>query len=190
MITMRNIIVEGHPNLEKVSNPVRLPLSFADKRLARDLHEFIVNSQDEVVSEKYNLRTAVGIAAPQINILKRMFAVHFQYEGEIYSYVVINPIITYKSEELIYLPGGEGCLSVDYDTEGITPRHSEIHFDFMSFDPKTNKIEPKNIKLQGYPGIVFQHEFDHIEGILYTTKLYDELPNAQPAFEINHEEDQ
>ncbi|MGI6787223.1 MAG: peptide deformylase [Acholeplasmataceae bacterium] len=186
---MRNIIVDGHPNLLKVSNPVKMPLSFADKRLARELHEFVVNSQDKVIREKYNLRAAVGLAAPQVNILKRMFAVHFDFAGEWYSHVVINPVITYRSEELIYLPGGEGCLSVDYETEGLTPRYRDIEIEFMDFDPKTNKVMPNKLSLTGYPAIVFQHEFDHLEGILFVSKLYDKLENAEPAFEIVHDED-
>lgn len=195
MITMRNIIVEGHPTLEKVSIPVKTPLSFSDKRLARDLHQFVVNSQDEKMSEKYNLRAAVGIAAPQVNISKRMFAVHFNFENEIYSYVVVNPKMTYQSEELTYLPGGEGCLSVDYVTEGLTPRFWEVEFEFLKFDPETNKLEPATVRLTGYPAIVFQHEFDHLEGVLFTTKLFDELPDIKPAFEIEYideddEEDQ
>jgi peptide deformylase len=189
MITMRNIIVDGHPNLLKVSKPVKLPLSFSDKRLARDLHEFVVNSQDPKIADKYNLRAAVGIAAPQINILKRMFAVHFNFMGEMYSYVVINPVITYKSEELIYLPGGEGCLSVDYETEGLTPRAKEIEIEFLDFDPKTNQAKPNKLRLSGYPAIVFQHEFDHLEGILFVSKLFDKLENASPAFEVVHDED-
>ena len=189
MITMRNIIVDGHPNLLKVSKPVKMPLSFSDKRLARELHEFVVNSQDPKISEKYNLRAAVGIAAPQINILKRMYAVHFDFLGEMYSHVVINPVITYQIDELIYLPGGEGCLSVDYETEGLTPRHKEIEIEFIDFDPKTNHAKPNKLRLSGYPAIVFQHEYDHLEGILFVSKLYDKLENAEPAFEVSHNED-
>lgn len=191
---MRDIIVDGHPNLNKVSNLVKVPMSFSDKRLARNLHEYIINSQDEEISKKYKLRAAVGISAPQVNILKRMFAVHFDFEGILYSYVVINPEYTYLSEEMTYLPGGEGCLSVDYDTEGLTPRHWEIEMKFLSFNLENNKLEPKTLRLSGYPAIVFQHEYDHLEGILYVSKLFDELPGIKPAFEIevieNIEEDE
>ena len=184
MITMRNIIVDGHPNLNKVSAPVRIPMSFADKRLARNLHQYIVNSQDPQISEQYGLREAVGISAPQVNILKRMFAVHFDFQNVLYSHVVINPEITYRSDELIYLPGGEGCLSVDYDVDGLTPRAMEIDLEFEKFDPETNKLAPASLKLKGYPAIVFQHEIDHLDGILFTSKVFDELPDAIPAFEI------
>lgn len=190
MITMRNIIVDGHPNLNKVSAPVRIPMSFADKRLARNLHQYIVNSQDPQISEQYSLREAVGISAPQVNILKRMFAVYFRFEGVEYSYVVVNPEYTFKSEEMTYLPGGEGCLSVDYDTEGLTPRHWEIEMKFLSFNLETSKLEPMTLRLEGYPAIVFQHEFDHLEGILYVSKLFPELPDLKPAFEIVTEEEE
>ena len=184
MITMRNIILEGHPTLNKVANSVKTPLTFADRRLARDLHQFVVNSQDEQISTQYLLRPAVGIAAPQINISKRMFAVHFSFKDEFYSFVVVNPKIINRSEQTTYLPGGEGCLSVDYDVDGLTPRAMEIDLEFEKFDPETNKLAPASLKLKGYPAIVFQHEIDHLDGILFTSKVFDELPDAIPAFEI------
>lgn len=185
MILMKDIIREGHPTLTKVAKDVRLPLSDVDKQTLTDLIEFVKNSQDETLAETYNLRPAVGIAAPQINISKRMFALHMtDLDGTLHSMVLVNPVIINKSSQLIYLPGGEGCLSVDRETEGLTPRYEFVEFEALSYDPKTDQLTPVKMRMDGYTGIVFQHEFDHINGIMFTTKLFLELPHAKPAFEF------
>ncbi len=185
MILMKNIIREGHKTLETVAKEVKIPLSNADKKLLKDLLQYVKNSQNEDMVEKYGLRPAVGIAAPQVNVSKRMFACHVQdFDGTLYSYALVNPVLTHKSQDIIYLPGGEGCLSVDRETEGITPRYKSVTFEALHYDIKSDQLIPVKLELEGYIGIVFQHEFDHINGILYTTKLFDELPHAKPAFEF------
>jgi peptide deformylase len=177
MILMKNIIREGHKTLEMVAKEVKVPLSNADKKLLKDLLQYVKNSQNEEMVEKYGLRPAVGIAAPQVNVSKRMFACHVQdFDGTLYSYALVNPVLTSKSQEIIYLPGGEGCLSVDRETEGITPRYKSVTFEALHYDIKSDQLIPVKLELEGYVGIVFQHEFDHINGIMYTTKLFDNLP--------------
>ncbi len=190
MILMKNIIREGHKTLETVAKDVKLPLSSVDKKLLKDLLQYVKNSQDEELVEKYGLRPAVGIAAPQVNVSKRMFACHVQdFDGTLYSYALVNPVLVSKSVELIYLPGGEGCLSVDRETEGITPRYKSVTFEALHYDMLSDQLIPVRLELEGYVGIVFQHEFDHINGIMYTTKLFDSIPNAKPAFEFLDETD-
>lgn len=185
MILMKNIIREGHKTLETVAKEVKLPLSNTDKKLLKDLLQYVKNSQNEEMVEKYGLRPAVGIAAPQVNVSKRMFACHVQdFDGTLYSYALVNPVLTKKSHELIYLPGGEGCLSVDRETEGVTPRYQSVTFEALNYDIQSDQLIPVKLELEGYVGIVFQHEFDHINGIMYTTKLFDTIPNAKPAFEF------
>jgi len=186
MITMKDIIREGHKTLTLVAKDVKLPLSQSDKKLAENLLEYIKNSQDQEIAENYQLRPAVGLAAPQINVSKRMFAVHVtDFDGILYSYVLINPIIKQKSTQLIYLPGGEGCLSVDRETEGLTPRYEWVEFETYIYDQPSQKVFPIILRVEGYVGIVFQHEFDHINGILYTSKLFSDLKFAKPAFEFS-----
>ena len=185
MITMKNVIREGHPTLVTVAKPVKLPLSQGDQKLLKDLLEYVKHSQDEEMVEKYDLRPAVGIAAPQVNVSKRMFAVHVtDFDGTLYSYALVNPVMTSKSSELIYVPGGEGCLSVDRTTEGLTPRYAWAVFEALSYDVVSKKLFSIEIRVEGYVGIVFQHEYDHINGIMYTSKLFPELPMAKPAFEF------
>lgn len=190
MITMKNVIREGHKTLVTVAKEVKLPLTTADKRLLKDLLQFVKNSQDPDLVEKYELRPAVGIAAPQVNVSKRMYAVHVtDFDGTLYSYALINPVITEKSNELIYVPGGEGCLSVDRETEGITPRYKSITLEALQYDEPSDRVIPIKLHLEGYVAIVFQHELDHLDGILFTTKLFPSIPNASPAFEIPESEE-
>ena len=86
MITMQDIIDDKNKLIREVSKEVELPLSDENRKLLLDMHEFLVNSQDPETSEKYDLRPAVGIAAIQLGIPKRMLAVHvldFDEEGNI-----------------------------------------------------------------------------------------------------------
>ena len=185
MLTMKDVIREGHPNLYKVAEPVQLPLSVEDKSLLIELLNYIKNSIDDEMADNEDFRPSVGIAAPQVNVLKRMFAIHVHdLEGKLYSYMMVNPVITEKSPSLIYLPGGEGCLSVDRVTEGLTPRNEWITLEGLRYIEETDTLSPIKLHLEGYVGIVFQHELDHLNGILYTQKLFLELPSAKPAFEL------
>lgn len=190
MITMKNVIREGHPTLTKVAQDVKIPLSKTDKKLLKDMLNYVINSQDDELAERYELRPAVGIAAPQVNVSKRMFAVHVtDFDGTLYSYALVNPVLISKSLDIIYVPGGEGCLSVDRETEGLTPRYGKVSFKALNYDIHNDTLSPIELHLEGYVGIVFQHEFDHINGIMFTTKLFPSLPQARPAFEFVKEEE-
>ena len=109
-------------------------------------------------------------------------------------YAVINPQIIAHTEEMTYLPDGEGCLSVTRNTEGlVTPRFYGIKAKAILFDYKTEKCRNVTMELYGYPAIVFQHEYDHLDGILYTSKMYkvEELPvKALPLYTVEENEDE
>src|SRR5690625_4405046 len=113
MLRMKDIVRDGHPALSKKSVEISLPPSKEDLQTLDKMMNFIKNSQDEEVSEKYNLRSGVGLAAPQIRINKKLIVIHFTYQDKLYSYQLINPKIISHSIEQAYLSGGEGCLSVD-----------------------------------------------------------------------------
>ncbi len=186
MFLMKDIIREGHPNLTKKSADVSFPISQENKTLGLNLLKYCVVSQNEVLNEQYKLRPGVGISAVQVNILKRIFAIHMtDLDGKLISMIVVNPKIISRSKEMIYLNGGEGCLSVDRETEGLTPRHKNITFEAWIYNPKSDKFTFETKHLEDYPSIVFQHEYDHLDGILYVSKLYDQLPDAKPLIEEN-----
>lgn len=104
MILMKDIIDDHHPLIREISQPVAMPLSQEDEQLLLDMHEFLVNSQDEDISEKYQLRPAVGIAAVQLGVLKRMCAIHvltYDHDGNIKKaddYALVNPRIVSYTE--------------------------------------------------------------------------------------------
>lgn len=183
MFTMKDLIYEGHPSLTKKSKEIKIPASKEDILLGLDLLKFCVISQDAKLNEELNLRPAVGISAVQVNILKRIFALYIKYEDEPLTFIIANPIIISKSKELTYLNGGEGCLSVSRKTEGLTPRHLEVTFEAWIYDFKAKKFLYKTVELKGYPATVFQHEYDHLEGVLYVSKLYPSLEGIKPLFE-------
>ena len=157
----------------------------------------VVSEIDELV-KKYNIRPGVGIAAPQVGVAKRMFSMNctdFLDEKQTkYSYTVINPEIIAKSDLMVYLPDGEGCLSVNRNTEGlVTPRHYKIIAKCALFDSVTEKVRNVKLTLEGYPAIVFQHENDHLDGIMYVDKMYkvkDLDPKILPLYTLNEEDDE
>ncbi|BDH60986.1 peptide deformylase 2 [Lysinibacillus sp. PLM2] len=174
MILMEDIVREGHPALRKKAEEVQLPLTEEDKKLATDMLEYLINSQDPEMSEKYGLRPGIGLAANQVNSLKRMFALHVEDEnGELYSFVAINPKIVSHSVEKTYLPTGEGCLSVDRQVPGYVPRYARITVKFFTVDGEQEKI-----RLKGLPAIAFQHELDHLNGIMFYDHINQEDPFA------------
>ena len=194
MYLAKDIVKEGNQILKNVSSKVVLPLSSDDLACIKCLYEYMVVSQVDELVEKFKIRPGVGIAAPQVGVNKRMFAMNctdFLDENQKqYFYAFINPQIIERSKEMVYLPGGEGCLSVDRETEGLlTPRHLKIKVKGAIFDYKTEKLKNVTMTLVGYPAIVFQHEYDHLDGILYTDKMYSlEEIKAEPLFTVNEDE--
>lgn len=195
MYLSKDIVIEGNKILRNISTKVNLPLSSDDLNCLKSMYEYVVVSAIDELVEKYGIRPGVGIAAPQVGVNKRMFAVNFtdflDENGKQYTYALINPQITYKSKEMVYLPGGEGCLSVERDTKGlVTPRHYAIKIKTAIYDFTTNKVKNITLNLEGYPAIVFQHEYDHLDGILFTDKMYKpEEVNAKPLFEIENDQE-
>src|SRR5690625_4497817 len=99
MLLMKDIVRDGHPALRKKSKEVPIPPSEEDIHILNKMLEFLKNSQDEEIAEKYNLRTGVGLAAPQIGINKQLIVIHFTYNDRLYSYQLINPKIVSHSVE-------------------------------------------------------------------------------------------
>ena len=75
------------------------------------------------------------------------------------------------SEELIYAGGGEGCLSVNRDVEGIIPRYARVTV--SGYDVDGNKI---HVRAREEVAIAFQHEIDHLNGIIFVDKIDKKNP--------------
>ena len=140
-------------------------------------------SQDEEYRTKHNIREGVGLAAIQTGHLKRMFVIYYQKEdGEIVQYQLVNPKMVENSIKKCALKNGEGCLSVDQEHSGLAHRHYKIRL--RAFDALQNKdIE---IEASGFDAVVLQHEYDHLDGILYSDIAKD-MMTVEEYSEILHE---
>ena len=178
---MKDIVLEDHPVLREIAKEVPLPASEEDKVIANQLLEYVINSQDETIASKYGLRPGIGLAAPQINVSKRIIAVHVTDDkGKLYSYALFNPKIVSHSVEKSYLPNGEGCLSVERPVPGYVPRYARVTVTATTVDGENIKL-----RLKGIAAIVFQHEIDHLNGIMFYDHInvndpFGSVPNAAP----------
>ncbi len=181
MLNYDNIIKEDHLDIRKKSADVKIPLSREDKKTMLDMHEYLVLGYDDKKAEKYNIRPGVGIAAPQIDVLKKMFVIiAYDEHDELHVYGVINPKIISHSEELTYLPMGEGCLSVDREVQGLIHRPKKITVEFDNYDFESNEVYHVRLRLKGYIAVVFQHEYDHLLGTLFIDRINKENPLFVP----------
>lgn len=190
MILMKDIIREGNELLRKKSTNVEKPVNEINKKILIEMIGYLINSQNDEKAKELGLRPGVGLAAPQIGINKKMFAIFTSdLEGNMWLLPVINPNIIKRSKEMIFLPGGEGCLSVDRETFGVTPRYKKITVEGDFYDLRTDKFEHKKIDLEGYIAIVFQHEYDHLLGVLYCDNIIAEdeaiKKGYKPLWEID-----
>lgn len=170
MITMKEIIVEGNELLRAKSEPVKIPMSSEDKQTIEEMTDYIFNSIDEEIAKKYDLRPAVGLAAPQIGINKKMLVIYaFDEKGEEHFYPMVNPRLVSYSDELTYLDCGEGCLSVTRETKGYVHRSKRVTVETYLYDQ--GKLVKATLRLKGYIAVVFQHEYDHLQGILFVDRI-------------------
>ena len=169
---MKDILDEKDKRLRLISKEVILPLSKEDKKHIDDMLEYLKNSQIEELSEKYDLRPGMGLSAIQLGIAKRYFVVVDEYEeGKFDNYIIINPKIISNSMEKIYVDMGEGCLSVNREVDGIIPRYARVTVE--GYDELGNKIR---VRAREELAIAFQHEIDHLNGILF----YDHIDKNDP----------
>ncbi len=182
MITMKDIVREGHPTLSKRATPVSTPLEETDKKTLVAMRRFLIDSQDEDIAETYELREGVGLAAPQIDVSKRMIAIYTKDEKDeiLHDYLFVNPKIVSHSVAQTFMPGGEGCLSVDRAVEGLVRRHKKVTVKTHLYRPDTDTLEETTLTLRGFVSIVFQHELDHLNGILFPERIEQALPGVEP----------
>ena len=183
LIDMNDIIREGNPTLRAVAKDVTFPLNEQEVILGEKMLQFLRNSQDPVMAEKMGLRGGVGLAAPQLDLSKRIIAVLVpnlpDKEGnppkESYALqtVMYNAKVVAHSVQDAALAEGEGCLSVDREVPGYVVRHARVTVEY--FDKEGEK---HRIKLKGYNSIVVQHEIDHTNGIMFYDRINEKEPFA------------
>lgn len=172
MLKTCDILDEKNKILRTVSKEVTFPLSKKDKDTIDTMIKYLHDSQIDELSEKYNLRPGMGMSAIQLGIPKRYFVVvHEVDDGKFDNYILINPKIISNSMEKIYVEEGEGCLSVNRPVEGIVPRYARVTME--AYDMEGRKI---HVRAREELAICFQHELDHLNGILFVDHIDKKNP--------------
>ena len=161
------ILDEKDKHLRMISNDATFPISNDEKKLIDNIIKHLTYSQIEKYSEKYKLRPGMGLAFPQVGINKRIIVIVDEYEeGKFKNYVIVNPVIVSNSSEMIAADAGEGCLSVNREVLGHVLRYARVTID--GYDIDGNKIR---IRAREDLSIAFQHEIDHLNGILFFDRI-------------------
>jgi peptide deformylase len=154
-MALRNIRKEGDPILAKISKPV-WEMTDKTKVLIEDMLETMYAAN------------GVGLAAVQVGVLKRIVVIDVSDAGND-PIILINPEIIDKSGSQT---GDEGCLSVP-GKSGVVTRAA--HVKVKAFNEKMEVFEIEGDDLLAR---AFQHEVDHLDGILYTSKVEGEIKTA------------
>lgn len=148
-----------------------LPIAIMpDPILRRKAHKVTVfdqNLKTLVADMIETMRDApgVGLAAPQVSVASRIVVIEYGDEEENQDkklYVVVNPELTFSTEETLI--GVEGCLSVP-GLVGEVERYQDVVVRGLNRQGK-----PIKIKASGWLARIFQHEIDHLDGIVYTDR--------------------
>ena len=167
MFKKLNILDEKDPHLRRKSKDANLPLNDEYKKIINNIITELKYSQIEEYEKKYNLRPGMGLAFPQLGINERIIVIVHEYdEGKFENYVVVNPKLVSYSDEMIAAEAGEGCLSVNREVEGHVKRYARVTIE--GFDTDGNKIK---IRAREELSIAFQHELDHLDGILFYDRI-------------------
>ena len=152
-----DILTYPNPRLANKSTPV--------EEVTDEIRQLVSDMLDTMYDAD-----GVGLAAPQVGILKRIIVVdcasRYDEEGnetdERDPHALINPVITQKEGKIVW---EEGCLSVPEYTDEVE-RAAKVTLEAL--DPDGNEIE---IEAEGLFSVCLQHEIDHLDGILFVDRL-------------------
>ena len=186
MLRTKDILDEKDPRVRAKNTDVDFPLNDEYKDIIPEMLKHLRYSQIEKLSKKYDkdyvLKDLSCNAAPQLGINKNFFVVCYEVKDGVFDdYILINPKVISYSEEMIYAGEGEGCLSVNREVEGIVPRHARITVEAYDLDGNKRKY-----RVREDLAIAFQHELDHLNGILFVDYIdpKDPYKNADLYREI------
>lgn len=152
------IYTYGHPVLRKVAQDI--PTDYPGlEQLIGDMYETMDAS------------SGVGLAAPQIGKSIRVVVIDLDVLKEDYPeyagfrHAFVNPHIIEIDEKSEKVTLDEGCLSVPGLSEKVA-RYSRIHVQYLD-----ENLRPHDEWVEGYLARVMQHEFDHLEGVIYTDRI-------------------
>lgn len=150
-----------------VDNPQHLVVLRSKARNVQKVTPRLVDFAEQML-ETMREANGVGLAAPQVGVLQRLFVVELPEDEEndqpAETYILFNPEIVKGQGEQI---GYEGCLSIPGYIGEVARR------DVVTVKGLGENGKPVRIKAEGYLARVFQHEIDHLDGILFTDRLTD-----------------
>ena len=158
----KRVLRMGNPTLRKVSEPLS-----QDEIVSNDTKFLLKDMYETMMANK-----GIGIAAPQIGVLKQVALVgipkgqeRYKNAPEVELITVINPVITVldKTKEGYW----EGCLSVP-KLRGYVERPQHIKVEYYNTEG-----EKKELEAEGFVATVFQHEVDHLFGKLFVDRITD-----------------
>ena len=144
----------GHPVLARRAEEVEDPTAPEIRRLVDDMVETMFDARGR------------GLAAPQVHVPLRV-VVFITPEDPAYPGItaIVNPQIDFLTQEVA--EGWEGCLSVP-GLRGLVPRRTRLRY--TGFSPEGAAIDRT---VEGFHAVVVQHEFDHLDGMLYPRRMTD-----------------
>ena len=165
-MAIRNIRTYGDSCLTKECKPV--------KEMNRKLEELIEDMLDTMYEAN-----GVGLAAPQVGILKRIFVVDVgDEEGNNKPFVFVNPEILERNGVQV---GFEGCLSVP-GKSGKVARAEKVRVKAFNAD-----MEEFEMEAEGFLARAIQHEYDHLNGVVYVDKVEGRLYDNEELQEVEAE---
>jgi len=152
------VIKMGNPLLRE--NSIKVKEDILSTNFQKFLNDLI---------ETMRVNNGVGIAAPQVGVLKRVFIMEMKENSRYPNresfplHIAINPVVEFLSDAMV--DSWEGCLSIP-NIRGKLKRYN--HIKLSAFDIKGKKFK---MELKGFPAIVAQHELDHLNGTLLIDRM-------------------
>lgn len=151
-----------------VPNPLLREKSERVNKIDKEILE-LVKQLEETATRKEGTK-GVGLSAIQVGIPKRLFIAWSEKSRKFLTF--INPKIVWRSKRLLLGMSGtnrlEGCLSIP-NVWGLVKRHQVIKISYQTLSGQT-----LTRRFRGFLGIICQHEFDHLEGILFTDRVLEQ----------------
>ena len=144
-MAIRNVVKEGDPILRKKCREIT------------EVNDHIRMTMEDML-DTMRAEMGVGIAGPQVGVMRRMFVAEPEPDRV---YFMINPEITEKEGTQT---GDEACLSVP-GLCGTVERPEKIKITALDLDGNRQEYE-----FEGFDAVVMCHEYDHLDGVLYTDK--------------------
>ena len=149
-MALRKILTDEDPALHKKCREVT------------DINDRIQTLIDDMTETMYHAN-GVGLAAPQVGVLRRVIVV----DAGTGLYQLVNPVIVEQSGSAC---GLEACLSIP-DKQGYVLRPERVVVEALNRDGK-----PARIEAEGYLAVALCHEIDHLDGIVFTDRAIDPTP--------------